>query len=464
MHDRIGAALEEQYEDHSEDIAVRLARHFQEAKIPTKAIDYLALAGNRAVRLSANEEAITHFSKALALIEILPQTQERDLRELNLLNSISVALMMARGYASPELGQACDRALLIIQKTEEKPELFPMIWHLGSYYGMRADYSTSLTLTRQLFQYAEHYDDPLQTLLANWGLSFVLLRMGELEKGLFHLEEVINAYDLEQHRELAYIYATDPLVACLSWSSWALWMLGNPVQAKQRSQEAISHALSLSHLGSQIFAPGVAAYLHLFNREFETALELIEVCTALAIEHKLPFWLATLSLLRGWALIEQGQIEDGLAEMGKGLQDFRMVGTRDLLSLYLSQMAMANAQAGMVDEGFDKLKDAETFIQETGERFYEAEQLRIKGEMLLMQSQENQEQAEQCFRKAKQTAIQQGAKSWELRAALSLGHLLHKQDRQPEARKQLEDVYGWFTEGFETPDLKESQRLLEELN
>lgn len=241
-------------------------------------------------------------------------------------------------------------------------------------------------------------------------------------------------------------------------------MLGHPVQAKQRSQEAISHARSLSHPASQIFAEGVSAYLHLFIRELETAQELIESCSALAIEHKLPFWLAILAFLHGWALVDQGQVDDGLAEMDKGLQDLRIGGARDSLSLYLSQMAIAYAQAGMVAEGIDQIKEAEAFIQETGERIYEAELLRIKGKMLLMQPQANHEKAEHCFRKAKQIAIQQGAKSWELRAALSLGRLLQKQGRQLESREQLEDVYGWFTEGFETPDLKEAQRLLEELN
>ena len=238
-------------------------------------------------------------------------------------------------------------------------------------------------------------------------------------------------------------------------------MLGYPAQAKERSQEAINHTLCLSHPSSHLLALNAAAHLHLFLKDVETALGLIEAINAIVIELKPPLWLATLAFLHGWVLIEMGQVEDGLAEMEKGLDDYRMIGTRDLLSIYLSQLAMAYAQAGRIDEGFKRLQEAEAFIQETGECLYEAEMLRIKGEILLKGSHANRDEAEICFRKAKQTAIQQGAKSWELRAALSLGRLLGKGDRGQEGRQQLMDVYSGFTEGFETPDLQEANKLME---
>lgn len=463
LHKRIGEGLEELYENRPEEIAVQLAHHFQEANIPAKSIDYLLFAGNCALKLSANEEAMTHFSKALDLIETLPHTAERDSKELNTLISMSVALMLARGYASQELGQICDRARQKIQNTEEKPELFPMIWHLGSYYSMRAEYPTALTLVRQLVRISERTGDPLQKLLHNWGLGFILLRTGEFDQSLLHLEGVIRIYDFEQHRELAYIYGTDPLAACLTWSSWALWLLGYPDQAKQRSQEAIRHAQKVSHPGSLVFALGVAAFLYLFIKEPESALNLIESGMALAVEHKLPFWLVTLTFLHGWAQVELGQIDDGLVEMRKGLGDFSRVGTKESLSLDLTQIGIALAQAGLLDEGFNRLEEAEVFIHDTGERMYQAELLRIRGEMLLMLSEKNQEQAAQYFLEAKQKAIGQKAKSWELRAALSLRRLLQKQGRQQEAYEQLAQVYAWFTEGFQTPDLKEVRRLLGKL-
>lgn len=464
MHHRVGEALEQLYGEHRAEFAVRLARHFQEANIPNKAIEYLTLAGNRALRLSANEEAITHISRALELLENLPPSSDHDLQELNLLNSLSVALMMARGLASPELGRVCDRAREIIQNSEGKPEYFHMSFHLGSYFVMRAEYSKGLSLARQVLQYAKRYGDPLQTLLMNWPLGYIFLRFGDFEKSLFHFEEVIGMYDFEGHRELAYIYGHDPLGTCLAWSTWDLWMLGYPARAKERSQEAINHTFGLSHPPSHLLALNAAAHLHLFSREVETALDLIEAITALVLELKPPYWLATIAFLHGWGLIEMGQVKDGLAEMEKGLDDYRMIGTRDILSLYLSQLAMAYAQAGRIDEGLERLREAEAFIQETGERLYEPEMLRIKGDILLKRSQANQDEAENCFRKAKQLAIQCGAKSWELRAALSLGRILQQAGKQQEARQQLGETYAWFNEGFETPDLRAAKEILEALS
>lgn len=464
LHLQIAEALEQLYKDHSSEIALQLAHHFQQAQIYHKAVDYLMLAGNNAIRLSANEEAVFHFSKGLELLDSLPQTSDRQMKELRLLISMSSALMWTRGYASPELGKICERARDLMQKSEYNPELRSMIWHLWSYYAMRAENSAALSLLRQLSKFAEHTDDPLRFLLPNWGSGFSLGRTGELEPALFHLEAVLNLPGLTKHNELVYIYGTDPLVACLTWSSWALWMLGHPVTAKQRSQAAIERSHSVSHAGSLTFAYGTSALLHLFIKEWSAALEWNASCAALAAEQKLPFFQAISIFMQGWALVELGQIEEGLAEMEKGLQAFEMTGTRDLLSMLICQMARAYALAGQLEAAAGKLEEGEAFIQETGERIYEPELWRTKGEVFLRQSPVKVDEAEQFFRFAKQVAIQQKAKSWELRASLSLGHLLKKTGRQLEARKQLVEVYGWFSEGFETPDLKEAKSLLEDLN
>ena len=462
LHEAVGTALEELAGSQTVEVAVHLARHFEEAGITDKAIHYLLEAGNRAMRLSANEEAIAHFTRGLKLLETLPDGPQRDKQELTLQINLTAPLMASSGYGAPELGRVCARARDLSIQVEQSPQLFPVLWHLGSFYTMQAENRTALALDDQLMNLAKRAGDPVLIALAHWGMGANLLRTGNLQQSQEHLDHMIDFYDPQKHHTLAYTYGTDPGVVCLSWVSWVLWLMGCPDQAMQRSFEVLALTKQLDHPISMALAQSVAALLHQLLRDTQTTVELMEAGMQTATEHKLPFFLSLFTFIRGWALVQEGQTEDGLTHMRKGLTTFQTIGSEDLRSMMLSQLSEALGLAGQAKKGQEVLTEALAFVERTGECFYEAEIYRIRGELCL--EEDNEVEAATNFRKSIQVAHHQGAKSWELRATLSMSRLLMKQGLLDEGHEILSLIYDWFTEGFDTPDLKDAKVLLEELS
>jgi predicted ATPase len=260
-------------------------------------------------------------------------------------------------------------------------------------------------------------------------------------------------------------------VLCLSHAAWALWLLGYPDQALERCQEALALAQELSHPFSIVFALNFAAVLHHLRRETQVAKERSEAVIALSTKHGFPFWIAGATTLQGWALAMEGEIEEGIAQMRQGLVAWQATGAEIGVPHYLALLAEAYGQAGQAEEGLSVLAEALASVDNTGQHSWEAELYRLKGELLLrciepveMMQGEAEADAEACFRQAIQVARQQDAKSWELRATMSLSRLWQRQGRADQARQMLAEIYGWFTEGFDTPDLKEAKVLLEELS
>ena len=255
---------------------------------------------------------------------------------------------------------------------------------------------------------------------------------------------MIAFYDLQQHRSLAFLYGQDAGVSCLSWSAWALWFLGYPAQALKRSQEALALAQELDHPFTLGFAQCIAGMIfHQFRREGQAVREWSETEMRLSTEEGFAVFQAAATIFRGLSQAEEGQIEEGIAQMLQGLAAFQATGMRLQHPHFLALLAEALA-----------------LVEKTGERYYGAELYRLKGELLLMQGDEAE--AEASLDKAIEVARRQQAKSWELRATMSLCRLWQRQDKREEARQRLAEVYGWFTEGFDTPDLKEARALLAE--
>jgi predicted ATPase len=462
LHEGVGTALEDLYGEGAEEIAVQLARHFEAAGVLDKATACRLQAGNKAVRLSANEAAIAHFTQGLALLENLPDTPQRAQQELMLQISLSAPLVATRGYAAPEVGRVCARARELCKQVGEMPQLFSVVFQLFQFYGVRAEYETALDLLEQNLSLAERAEDPVLVAMTHWGMGYCSLFRGELTQALDQLEHVIAFYDPQQHHALAYVYGLDPGVACLSWSSWLLWLLGYPDQALKRRQEVLALAEELSHPHSLAAARGVTACLHHFRREPEAAQASAEPTIALSTEHGFPLWLTWMTFLHGWALAEQGQDKEGIAQMRDGMTAYLALGMKGVRPMLLAQLAEAHARVGQIEEGSQLVAEALGPVERTGERYYQAEIHRLKGELLLVQGDEAQ--AEASFDEAIEVARQQGAKSWELRATVSLCRLFQEQGKQEEARPLLREIYGWFTEGFDTPDLIEGKALLEELS
>ncbi|MBS3784263.1 MAG: AAA family ATPase, partial [Anaerolineae bacterium] len=274
LHEDIGTVLEGLYGARANDVAIQLAHHFQQAGVVEKAADYLRQAGTHAARLSANEEAIAHFNKALALLKTLPESTERDRQELRLQLALAAPHQAVRGYAAPETGRAYARAYDLCQRLGETPDLLPALWSLGSFYYARGEHHKSLQLTERVLSLARRMEDTLQIAMARWGLGVDLLHLGALDPAREHLAYVIGFYDPEQHHTMAFVHGQDPGVSALAWMSWTLWLLGYPDQAIERSQEALKLTSELDHPFTLGFAWNIAGSLfHQLRRENRAAQE-----------------------------------------------------------------------------------------------------------------------------------------------------------------------------------------------
>lgn len=288
-----------------------------------------------------------------------------------------------------------------------------------------------------------------------------------------HFERSIAFYDPHDHRSFAFLHGGENSgVTSLSIASRILWLLGYPDQALKKSHEALTLAQELSHPFSLVFAQAYCATLHRLRGELRPVQEKAEAVIRLSSEQGFPFWLADGTVLRGWVLVEQEQVEEGIAQMRQGLAAWHNTGAELNRPYFHVLLAEAYGKAGQIEEGLTLLAEALATVEKGGMRVHDAELYRLKGELLLAQESKNQKakgkneaasEAETCFSKAIDIARSQSAKSLELRATISLSRLWRRLGKKKKARLLLADAYGWFTEGFDTADLKEAKALLEEL-
>jgi predicted ATPase len=297
---------------------------------------------------------------------------------------------------------------------------------------------------------------------AHSNMGVIVYFLGELTAAQAHLEQAISLSALQPDRSLTLRTGQDTMVLCLGYTAWMLWQRGYPAQALTRSQEMLTYAQASSHAFSLTQALFYAAVLYRFRREGAAAQEHAEAALAIMAEQGFAHNWGTATIHRGWALAAQGQREAGLAQMRQGLAATQATGTRVALSVYLTLLAEVSGQSGQTEVGLRLLAEALAHVDHTGERYYAAEVYRIKGEILLQQTVPDTPQAEECFQQALVVARRQQARSWELRAAMSLSRLWQQQGKRTEARDLLVPIYGWFTEGFDTLDLQEARVLLEE--
>jgi DNA-binding SARP family transcriptional activator/predicted ATPase len=468
LHEAVGNGLERLYREHADEVAVGLARHFHIAGISDKAIDYTRQAGERAARLSAHQEAITHFSRALALLETLPDTHERAGQELRLQIALGTALTATQGFAAPEVGAAFNRARELGQQVSsrgvgETPEVFSTLWGLWAFYFTRAEHGTAGEIGEQLLNLAQRGGEPGFLLQAHHALWTSFLALGEFVSARTSFEQGVVLYDRREHHPQAFHYGGhDPGVCCLSFAGPILWALGYPDRALQRNREALALARELAHPFSLTLALGWLATTHEQRREAQAALEQAEGTIALSTEGGFAYWLGWGTSLQGWALAQQGDVEAGIVQMREGVDAFRATGSEFAHPYMLALLAELYGQAGRAEQGLAVLAEALAVVNDTGERWYEAELYRLQGELLLMQGEATPE-VEACFCQAIRVARQQSARSLELRATMSLCKLWGEQGKEEQARHMLSEIYDWFTEGFDTADLKQARALLDAL-
>ena len=471
LHERTGRAMEGLYRTSLSDHYNELAHHYGRSGNAEKAVEYLGLAGHQAVQRSANDEAIEYLTSALQLLTTLPDSPERNQHELALQVTLGVPLTATKSWGAPEVENVYFRARELCEQVGDTPELFPTLFGLWAFYFVRAEYKTAHELCEQLLRLAHSQHDPALLLEAHLTLGATLYSLGELASGRTHLAQGNALYDSQQHHSLAFIYGSvDPGVVCLCHTTRVLWLLGYPEQALRSSHEAVALAQELAHPFSLGFALSFTAGLHQLRRERHLAQDGAEAAVALSTEQGFPHWLAGGTMLQGWALAEQGHGAAGLSQIREGLAAHRATGAEISRSHYLALLAEAYGKDGQVENGLSTVVEALAFVERTEERFYEAELYRLKGELVLQKFKvqssrfKGEEEAEAYFHKALEVARQQEAKSWELRAATSLAQLWQGQGKTTEARELLAPVYGWFTEGFDTADLKDAKALLNELS
>lgn len=379
--------------------------------------------------------------------------------------TLGVQLQVVHGYAAPEAERTYARARTLCEQVQDAPSHFLVLWGLWMYYEVGSHLGKSWALAEQLLLLARDARDPAQLIQAHMALAVTSMSLGDPAATRYHAEQGGALYDPERHGSHTHLYGQDPGAGCLAFGALALWLLGYPEQALERSRRAVALGGELGHPTSHALSLYFATMLRQYGRDARAVQEGAEATLAIATEHGLSLWLANGLIMRGWALAVHGARDSGIAMIRQGLADWAATGAETHRTYFLGLLAEALGQAGRIDEGLHVLAEALAMMDRTGTKFHGAELYRLRGEFLLRgeASEKAGRRAEACFHQALTLARRQQARSLELRAAMSVTRLYQAQDRPAEARRLLAGCYAWFTEGFETPDLLEARALLDSM-
>jgi class 3 adenylate cyclase/predicted ATPase len=387
LHQQIAHALEERFPDTKETQPELLAHHYAEAGLSAQAIPYWQQAGQRASQRSAHAEAISHLTTALELLKTLPDTPERAQQELTLQVALGGPLIAIKGWAAPDVEQVYGRARDLCRQVGETPQLFPVLMGLFSFYFVQGRLQKAHELEEQLLSLASRQHDPIFFLEAHHACWSSARVRGDLAVARVHAEKGLALYDPRRHRAHPFLYTVhDPGVCGWSELTLTLWLQGYAAQALQSSHKALALAQELMNPFNLAFALHFAALLHQFRQEVQPAQARAEATITLSAEQRFPYFLAQGTIMRGWVLAEQGQEEEGIAQIHQGLAGSRATGAETATSYFLALLAAMYGKVGRVKEGLAALTEALMVVEKSGERFYEAELCRLKGELMLTQS------------------------------------------------------------------------------
>ncbi len=459
LHARIAQVLEEGATSEPE----LLARHHTQAGNATRAIECWHEAGIRAARSSANVEAIGHLRKGLQVVADLADGKERDRSELRLRLALTAPLIATAGYAAAETVETYQRARSLCDRLGDDEPLLPLLYgEWVQFIVGLADQSAGRSIAQRFLRLAEDRGDTDAVLTGHRMLGLSLVLLGEFSDGMAHTDRAISLYDSEKHSMLAQSFGQDPWVASQSAGrAWSLWHLGYPTQADQAIQAALDRAHELQHTNSTAYALFFTAVITESQRQDAELARQVAALLALSKEHQLSLWLAWGRIFEGWLEVRSGRLAGGLASIEKSLYGSTSADSRFGRSYFLSLQARAFELAGRTKEALRTVDRALELLDETSERFCEAELHRIKGALMLAGGSATDGAA--SFERAIAVARDQSAKSLELRAATGLARLWAEQGERQKALDLLAPVYDWFTEGFDTADLKDAKALLDEL-
>jgi class 3 adenylate cyclase/predicted ATPase len=470
LHDRIAEALETQFPEIAENQPELLARHCTEAGLIEKATAFWATAGRRSLARSALVEAAAQLTRALDQMAILPSSPALRREQIELQVALITPLLHVKGYAAAETKAAVEQARLLIDQAEalgEPPEdpllLFSVLFGfwVANYVAFNGDVVRELAA--QFLALAEKQGATVPLMIGHGLMGTSLVLTANVAQGRTHCDAAIARYNAAEHRPLAARFGQDVRVANLLYRSLALWVLGYPEAALADLDHAISDARDTGQAATLMFALGHAPLALLWSGNYVAAGAAIEEVIALSDEKGALVWNVAGKLNQGWLLALTGKAADAVQLINSGITAWRSIGSKLWIPNYLSYSARAYAEIGQLDDAWRCIGEAMMAVETTKEGLWEAEIHRMAGEIVLLSPEPDAAKAEAYFERALSVARQQQAKSWELRGAMSMARLWRHQGKRDEARDLLAPVYGWFTEGFDTRDLKEAKMMLDEL-
>ncbi len=481
FHRSMGEYIEEAYVDYMGNMAAKLATHFEQGREYGRAIKYFQQAADNANRRFADREAIELARRGLRLLDMTPKTPKYAYHELKLQIALGMALMTAQGFGSEEVKRTFTRALELSQEVGESVLLFSALFGLWRCCRIRGEYRKAHELANQLLQLGQREQNPTVQGHANHAMGATLMDLGKFNLALECLGQDVVSRGIQEQDSHAFLFRNDPLLTCLCYRALAKWMLGYPDQSLTDINKALALAREPRQSHDFVLARYFAAVTHHLRRDSKQALEWADEAMAHARQQGLVQWIALISGVRGWALSKEGESNEGIEQMYQALAAHQDIGSAESHSpILLTMLVETLLDAGRIAEGLATVEKALVGVHKVGNRHYEAEMHRIKGELLLRESRIKLQapdrnkpqslhpdigwgQAEACFNKAIEVALEQKAKSFELRATTSLARLWQKQNRTAEAKQKLEEIYSWFNEGYDTADLKEAGALLHQL-
>jgi class 3 adenylate cyclase/tetratricopeptide (TPR) repeat protein len=460
LHARIAQILEAHFPERAENEPELLAHHFTEAGLGERAIDYWLKAGQHAMARSAMTEAVSQLRKGLQLLSTIPESKISQQQELDLQIALGRALIATRGYTEETVGETYTRARQLCEKLGQNQQLLVVMFGEWLYHALRGEITLALGIADDLLSSARNQNDLGIEYLAHSVYLRTFLVLGEFRKALSHGEQALHLYDPSYRDRLAALTAEDPQCATQMFCSLVLICLGYPDQARRKLHDAIATARSGAQAHTIAYATGLACWCNYFLRDAQSLAACLEEVLVLSNSYGFPLWEAFGNHFRGYNLTQDGHHQEGIDLISKYSAGLDMAGMVTYRPFRLMLLAEAYRESGQLEEGLKRTNAAAEVIEVTQERVFEAEVHRTRGDLLVGIG---YAAAEESYHNALAVARQQHAKFWELRAAMSMARLWRDQGKREEARELLAPVYGWFTEGFDTLDLKEAKALLEEL-
>jgi predicted ATPase len=470
LHSRIVEILERQFVEIAESQPELLAHHCTEAGLIEKAAGLWGNAGQRSLERSALVEASEQLTRALGQIAALPTAPVLRREQIRFQVALANALMHIKGYSSYETRTSLDQARLFIERAEalaEPPEdpllLFSVLYGFSVANIAKFNGEAVCDLAAQFLAFAEKQRATVPLTIGHRLMGQSLLLTGDIAEGRAHFDRAIALYNPKEHRALATRFGQDTRGVVLSWRALALWVLGYPEAALADTRHAVKDAREIGHAATLMFALTITSYAHICCRNYSAANAQASEVADLADEKGASAWKVPSLLLQGGILALTGQSSNAVKAMTSGITAYRSAETTVLLPWYLSHLAGAYADLGQFAEAWRCIGEAMAAVKTTKERWCEADIHRTAGEIALLSPKPDTAKAEGYFDRALAVARAQQAKSWELHAAMSMARLWRDQGKRQQAHDLLGPVYDWFTEGFDTLDLKEAKTLLEQL-